>query len=111
MCLASLDAVGSLAMSNESFIRMNEISRRTLLAGSLASTAVWMMPPSFAAAEDVDVRLRKGSGNGWKLRRAYLSVGPARGSCSTSMGPAFVLNDYELATIDAFHRRKCAPRN
>ena len=42
-------------MWNESFIRMNEISRRALVVGSLASTAVCMMPLSFAAAKNFDV--------------------------------------------------------
>jgi len=42
-------------MWDEPFIRITEISRRTLLAGSLASTAVGMLLPASAMAEGADV--------------------------------------------------------
>ncbi len=42
-------------MWNESFAQIDEISRRTLLIGALASSATLMLPSSLAAAEGADV--------------------------------------------------------
>lgn len=42
-------------MWNESFTKIDEISRRTLLIGALASSATLMLPPSLASAEGADV--------------------------------------------------------
>jgi aminobenzoyl-glutamate utilization protein B len=40
---------------NDCAIRMTEISRRMLMAGSAASTAAWMLAPAVAIAQDSGV--------------------------------------------------------